>query len=284
MGNSLRAFITIVNAPLATINPAKISSNRINNVGDALEGFIKDVYSGALSSNLPDTAKDLLYAKTFSWLGNSSHAPDCMIRGGDAIEVKKISNLTSSIALNSSHPKNKLHSDDPRVASGAKAAEPWTEKDIVYAIGSTANSELKRLWLIYGDCFAASREVYERVVDPISRASRAVYTELGFDLEVATNEIAKFNKVDPSGITDLRVRGMWSIKNPSVVFADQVHATPQRQYYLLMREEKYMSFSEQDRSSLEAITIAGFSNTTISIKNPDNPAQTIQARLISYEI
>ena len=284
MGNSLRAFITIVNAPLATINPAKISSNRINNVGDALEGFIKDVYAGTLDPAIPNPTKDQIYGKTFSWLGNSSHPPDCMIRGGDAIEVKKISNLTSSIALNSSHPKNKLHSDDPRVASGAKVAESWAEKDLVYAIGSTANNELKRLWLIYGDCFAASREVYERVVDPISRASRAVYTELGFDLEIATNEIAKFNKVDPLGITDLRVRGMWSIKNPSVVFADHVHATPQRQYYLLMREEKYQSFTEQDRYEMEAVSKTGFSIKKISIRNPDNPAQMIQARLISYEI
>lgn len=283
MGNSLQAFRNIIAKPLATINPAKISDNRINNVGDALEGFLKDLYAGTMDIS-DQQAKDETYEKVFSWQGNVKNPPDFMIRGGDAVEVKKIKKLTSSIALNSSYPKNKLRSDDTRVAGGAKRAEEWVEKDIVYAIGTVPGTELQRLWLVYGDCLAASHEVYERVVRPISTAARAVFGDLGFEVEIPTNEIAKFNKVDPLQATDLRVRGMWSLKNPSVLFADMVRLSSRRQYYLLMREDKYMSFAEHDREYLEKLHLDGYANKKISIPNPDNPEELILARLLSYEI
>lgn len=283
MGNSLQAFRNIIAAPLATINPAKISDNRINNVGDALEEFLKDLYASTV--DMDDlVAKDAIHKKIFSWEGNSSNPPDFVVRGGDAVEVKKIKSLTATIALNSSYPKNKLRSDDLRVASGAKRAEDWVEKDIVYAIGSVPAVDLQRLWLVYGDCIAASHEVYEKVVDPISTAARSVFSQLGFKVEVPTNEIAKFNKVDPLQSTDLRVRGMWSIKNPSTLFADIVQVSLQRQYYLLMREEKYQSFPAEDREYLEHLKKSGFTNRKVNIPNPDEPTNLIVARLISYEI
>ena len=134
--NTLRAFRHIIENPNATINPAKISSNRINNVGDALEGFIKDAYAELLDTHLSDYEKDVVYSRVFSWLGNSGNPPDSMLLGGDGIEVKKIQSISSGIVLNSSSPKNKLYASDSRVATGAKTAENWTEKDIVYAIGS----------------------------------------------------------------------------------------------------------------------------------------------------
>lgn len=284
MGNTLTAFRNILEHPLAPINPAKISTNRINNVGDALEGFLKDIYADTNNDTISDSKKDEIYNKVFSWLGNSSNPPDFILRGGDAVEVKKINKLNPVVALNSSYPKSKLHFDDNRIAPTAKLAEQWDTKDIVYAIGSTPNNELKRLWLIYGDCYAASREVYQRVVGPIRKASRAVYRELGFELEVETNEIAKFNKVDPLGITDLRVRGMWHIKNPSRIFENLTHASEQRQYYLLMREAKYAEFPTTDRTYLEQYTTPGYLNRVITIRNPDNPAKLMDARFISYEL
>ena len=33
-----------------------------------------------------------------------------------------------------------------------------------------------------------------------------------------TNELGRVNKVDPLGITYLRIRGMWGIENPIKVF------------------------------------------------------------------
>lgn len=278
--NTLRAFRHIVENPYATINPAKISSNRINNAGDALEGFIKDAYSDLLGTALPDNERDIIYSKAFSWLGNSGNPPDSIIRGGDGIEVKKIQSLNNSIALNSSAPKNKLYANDSRVATGAKIAEDWVERDIVYAIGSVPGKDLKRLWLIYGDCYAASKEVYDRLSNAIAQGVQRL-PDIQFQ---KTNELGRVNKVDPLGITNLRVRGMWHIENPSKLYSHLVSASSTRQFYLLMREEKYQSFSIADRNAIENISLDGFENSIIDIRNPDNPAQLLKARFIKYEI
>lgn len=277
--NTLRAFMYILEHPVATVNPARISSNRINNVGDALEGYVKDAYTGILGNPLPDHEKDILYARAFSWLGNSGNPPDSILRGSDGIEVKKIQSLTSGIALNSSSPKSKLYANDTRVATGAKNAEDWNEKDIVYAIGTVPNQDLKRLWLIYGDCYAASKEIYDRLSSAIATGVRQLP-----DIEFQkTNELGRVNKVDPLGITNLRVRGMWHIDNPSKLYSHLVSTSPNRQYYLMMREEKYQSFPVEDRLALERIQIAGYENSLIDIRDPDNPAQLIKARFIKYE-
>ena len=280
--NILTAFKNIVDNPHATINPAKISSNRINNVGDALEGYIKDSVVGLLGQgSVMDSERDKLYSQAFSWLGNGGNPPDCIIKAGDAIEIKKIQSLNSDIALNSSHPKNKIYADDTRVASGAKTAENWVEKDIIYAIGSTSdNLELQRLWFIYGDCYAASREVYEKLVNAIGKGVNSV-PDVVFQ---KTNELGKVNKVDPLGITNMRIRGMWHISNPSKLYSQLVNQTDDRQFYLLMREAKYQSFPKADREVIESVKKDGFVNQIVEIRNPDNPANLIKARLIKYEI
>jgi hypothetical protein len=278
--NTLRAFMSIIEQPYAPVNPAKISSNRINNVGDALEGFIKDAYCDLIGKRLSENERDLVYCKAFSWLGNAGNPPDSMLRGGDGIEVKKIQTLNSSIALNSSAPKNKLYASDSRIATGAKTAEDWTEKDIVYAIGSVPNKDLKRLWLIYGDCYAASKDIYERLSSVVAKGVQQL-PDIQFQ---KTNELGRVNKVDPLGITNLRVRGMWHIENPSRLYSHLVSATRNRQYYLLMREEKYQSFTAADRKAIENITLKGFDNSIIEIRDPDNPAKLIRARFIKYEL
>lgn len=241
---------------------------------------MKDAYTGLLQSDLSDSEKDIIYNEAFSWLGNSSNPPDSMLRNGDGIEVKKIQSLRGGIALNSSSPKNKLYASDIRVATGAKTAESWTEKDIVYAIGSVIDGDLKRLWLIYGDCYAASKEVYDKMANAISEGVNRI-PDIEFKV---TNELGEVKKVDPLGITALRVRGMWHIDNPSCVYSDLVNDMTNRQFYLLMREDKYQSFPVEDRLALEDLSIPGYENQLIKIRDPDNPANLVDARFIKYEI
>ncbi len=280
--NILTAFKNIVHNPHATIDSVKISSNRINNVGDALEGYIKDSLVGLLGKNSTlDSERDELYSQAFSWLGNGSNPPDCMLKGGDAIEIKKIQSINQDLALNSSHPKNKIYANDTRVAGGAKNAESWKEKDIIYAVGSTNdNFELQRLWFIYGDCYAASRDVYEKLMVAIGVGVNSVP-----DVEFQkTNELGRVNKVDPLGITNMRIRGMWHITNPSKLYSHLVNQTEDRQFYLLMRETKYQSFPQSQRENMEITDIKGYSNQIVEIRDPDNPAKLIKARFIKYEI
>lgn len=75
--------------------------------------------------------------KFFSYLGNQNNPPDVILKGGDAIEIKKIQSKSSAIALNSSYPKNKLYSNDPRITKACKNSEVWKVKDMIYVIGVT---------------------------------------------------------------------------------------------------------------------------------------------------
>jgi len=74
--------------------------------------------------------------------------------------------------------------------------------------------QLKLLWLIYGDFFCADEEIYLRIKNTISNGINSIFN-VKF---IQTNELGKVKKVDPLGITDLRIRGMWHISNPNKIF------------------------------------------------------------------
>ncbi|GAO97909.1 ngoPII restriction endonuclease [Caedimonas varicaedens] len=102
--------------------------------------------------------------------------------------------------------------------------------------------------------------------------------EFGIELS-ETNEIAKIKKIDPLGITDLRVRGMWHIKHPSKVF--QYITTKQSKPHIkaLMLTSKFESFEMGIRKQIA--TKCNLQN--VKIQNPNNPANLLDATLIEYE-
>lgn len=282
MTNLLIALANIVKNPVTDLISFYSGSNRANNMGDALETYIKDLFCSSLKAR--NTQKDQLYSQNFSYLGNSNNPPDIIIKEGDAIEVKKIESLRSSIALNSSYPKNKLHIDDSRITNECKTCEEntWEQKDIIYAVGIApkGTKKLKALWFIYGDCYAAKREIYQRIADKISHGISEIP-----DVElIETNELAKVKKVDPLGITDFRVRGMWHIENPIRVFHDIASIESNNEFTVntLLLKEKYDSFPKQDRTNLESLQNNNFTIQDIRIKSPNNPANLLDAKLISY--
>jgi hypothetical protein len=121
-----------------------------------------------------------------------------MLQAGDAIEVKKIETPSQSIQLNSSHPKDKLRSNYSRLTQACRSAEDWTQKDLIYAIGSVppGNNQLKSLWLVMGDCYSANSETYTRVEDAITEG---VATVGDLDIDINSNELSRINNVDPLG-------------------------------------------------------------------------------------
>ena len=282
MTNLLVALANIVENPMVDLLSFYKGSNRANSMGDALETYIKDIFCNSLK--LQNTKKDKLYSQNFSYLGNQNNPPDIVIKNGDAIEVKKIESLSSAIALNSSYPKDKLHIDDTRITNECKTCEgsTWEYKDIIYAVGVApkGTDKLKALWFVYGDCYAEKRDIYQRVADKISNGISEIP-----DVElVETNELAKVKKVDPLGITDLRVRGMWHIENPVKVFQDVAHINGSNGFTVntLLLTEKYNSFPAEDRKKLESLQNQNFKIQDIEIKSPNNPAQLLKAKLISY--
>lgn len=280
MTNLLVAIKNMIENPVNELVEYYKGTNRANNMGDALEKYVKDAFCG-IDKDISDTERDKKYSQYFSYLGNSNNPPDLILKNGDAIEVKKNESLNSAIALNSSYPKSKLYSDDSRITVDCKNCEdePWIEKDIIYVIGYNPKStkQLKSICFVYGDCYAARKEIYAQFADKISQGIQAIE---GVEL-VDTNELAKVKKVDPLGITDLRVRGMWHIESPMKLFKHIFKLTDTAKFSLnaVILLDKYNLFPEQDRLYLEQKKIV----SDVEIKSPNNPAKLLKAKLISYE-
>jgi hypothetical protein len=278
MSNIIKTIIRIASNPIIDVQEHYISNNRANSAGGALEEYIKDSFAD--SFKLDNAERLERWNTVFSYLGNQNNPPDIMIRNGDAIETKKVESPGSALALNSSYPKAKLHSNSPMITNACRESENWDSKDIIYSVGHVVNKKLKCLWLVYGDCFCANKEIYERIKNTISDGINSIP-----DVEFTeTNELGKINKVDPLGITDLRVRGMWHIKNPKKIFEylNLYSSDATFQLISIMKTEKYNSFSDDDRNNLENLNIENFSISGKKIKNPNNPAQLIDCKVISF--
>ena len=153
--------------------------------------------------------------------------------------------------------------------------ENWTEKDICYVIGNIyKNQSIKSIWFVCGDCYSANPKIYTRIKDSITNNIRELDIELS-----QTNEIAKIKKVDPLGITDLRVRGMWSTKHPSKVFNYITTKNITPYIKVIMLSEKFYSFDNAIRHELSKKTTI----KEIKIQNPNNPAHLMEGILIDYE-
>lgn len=260
-----------------------VGNNRANNMEDALEVFVKDIFCNSFSFTDEEALNK--YNEIFSYLGNVSNPPDVIIRGGDAIEVKKMEGF-NSLVLNSSYPKQKLHNDSLMITNSCKHCEDdlggWEEKDLIYFVGNVNKNKLKCLIIVYGDCYSAPDEIYSRIKTKIKTGIEEIH-----DIEfVYTNEIGKLKRVDPLGITDLRIRGMWHMENPKKVFNYVIDKhfdkNKEMNVFLILRKEKYDFFSIEDRISVENNPFLLIED--IKIKEPNNPANLIGAKLITYQI
>lgn len=281
MSNIINAIYNLVNNPVVELRDFYKSKNRANSMGDALEEYIKDLFANTV--NETDEQKRLKkISETFSYLGNQNNPPDSILRLGDAIEIKKVESKNSNLALNSSYPKHKIYSNSKLITEACRKCENWTEKDIIYAVGVVNGMNLSSLCMVYGEDYAADNSVYEKIKEIIVDGVNNIP-----DVEFATtNEIAKVKKVDPLGITDLRVRGMWSIENPFKVF-NYIYSrdfSKRFNFMCVIREKKYNSF-ENTKLLEECIgKIQEFNIFDIKIKNPNNPALLEEAKLITFQI
>ena len=279
--NIIDAIINIVKNPIVELKEYSISHNRANSMGEALEEYIKDIFSGTLFENDKNKRLEII-SEVFSYLGNTNNPPDSILRGGDAIEVKKIENKSSSLALNSSYPKAKLYSNSSMITDACRNCEEWEEKDIIYAIGTCEKNKLTSLIFVYGEDYAAENKIYENVKNKIKLG---IETINGLEFS-ETNEIGRVNRVDPLGITYFRIRGMWGIENPIKVF-DYIYErdnTKQFNFMALINEDKYNSFF--NREELENLEKENkyLEIRNVKIKNPNNPAQLRSAKLITFKI
>ena len=278
MTNILEAIYNIVNQDDFRISALYSGRNRANSMGEALEKYIKDAFADTFDLE-SETERMKVYNQKFSWLGSQNNPPDIMIKGGDAIEVKKTQSAKSSLALNSSYPKADLRHTSPMITKECKECENWTVKDLIYCVGHTNDTELKSLWVVYGNIFAAKHETYQRIKGTISDGIKTIQDVVFSE----TKELGRVNQVDPLGITNLRIRGMWQIETPRKVF-DYLHQSKNNKFELvcIIPNVKYNSFSKESRNKIEEIEVKGFDISEVEVKDPNNPAKLIKCKLITY--
>jgi hypothetical protein len=284
--NILRAIINIERwvsndlQKIHVINKSRVSAdNRVNVVGDKLDYFIRDAFCDTFNV-LNDQVKYEKHSKIFSYLGNQNNPPDIMLRGGDSIEVKKKDGIMQgTLQLNSSPPRSKLFSDDLKITKACKDCEQWNEKDLIYAIGNVDHNKLKILTFVYGDCYAASKEIYERVPSLV----RSAINKSGLNI-AKTKELGRINKIDPLSITNMRIRGMWTIEHPLKLYGELIPPINEESLivYLILRTSKYKTFPLSDRKRIESsknITVE-----YIKIRDPDNPAKLINSQIVTLRL
>jgi len=279
--NIIKAIINLVNNPIIKLKEYAESHNRANSMGGALEEYVKDIFAGTVEET-DEKVRNRRISECFSYLGNQNNPPDSIIRGGDAIEVKKIESKGSSLALNSSYPKAKIFADSKMITEACRTCEDWVEKDIIYAVGVVKRNVLSELCMVYGVDYAASAEIYERIKKAISQGVNCIQ-----GIEFAeTKELGRVNRVDPLGITYLRIRGMWGIDNPMKVFnyIYQRDESKDFNFMTLINQEKYDTLEYTKELEQLAIEVDGLNIVDVEIKTPDNPAILKQAKLIIFTV
>lgn len=288
MANVLNSIMNIISSNIFSLEEyAKKyhDSNRMNNMGRALEEFIKDSYADTILSSSEQT-RLTKQSEIFDYSGNNSNPPDAMLTNSDAIEIKKIESLASELALNSSYPSHRVYNTSKMLSKDCRKLIDENGRDILYTIGSVNKKEgnsLKYLFLIYGIDYAAKNEIYESIKSTVKEGITSLNN---FDFK-ETNELGRLNDVDPLGRTYLRIRGMWGIKNPVILFQDLIskdfYKSNNHSIVFIVRDEKWNSFDNTD----EFVEFASSNNITISnikIPDPNNRASMKSGKLIVYSI
>lgn len=277
--NLLTAIINIVNSKQYHLKQTYIKANRANSMGEALEKYIVDSFANTILEN-DETRRNLAVNNVFSYIGNNTNPPDAMLKGGAAIEIKKIETRSAHLQLNSSSPKAKLHVDDPKLKKSAREAEKWTEKNFIYAIGLVEKEDLKELALIDASIYCADKAVYNDIFDKL-KTGIANIENLEFS---PSQELGRLNRVDPLGITDYRLRGMWLLSNPFKVF-NYVYTPKQEANFnllCLLSSEKFKKFPEHVKLRNLAKSNPNLVIANVQVKDPNNPARLIDCTQITF--
>ena len=267
MGNILTAITAIVNSSLIlSDSTSEKIQNRVNQMGAALEDYVKNAFADCIGKD--QKTINTLRGSTFSYLGNNTNPPDAMLKGSDAIEIKKVESAKNALQLNSSCPKNKLYSSNPKISVECKKCEEWDTKDMIYVVGHIQESILHNIFFVYGDVYCDVHNVYEDVSE--------------------TKELGKINKVDHLGISSLRVRGMWVIDSPFKQF-EYLYKDEDKEESLSFRliaiipEDKYNSF--ENKSDFEIFCVNhGVAVNDEDVPNPKNSAKKIKCKVIIYKV
>ena len=257
------------------------ASTQVKTIRQEIEYFVKDAISGSFKS-INDKKPTDRYNGVFSYVGSKNKPPDMIIRGGDALVIKTIKTYKGSLTVNNYPPKDRLMWNDPWIVKNCREIDggQWNSKDIFYVIGWIEKRRMKYLNFIQGSCFIPEEKVYNKKIDSLKKN---IYNYLESEGLEAINTIGlgKVNNVDPLGITNLRIKGVWSIKNPLKIFSDTFSYDKNNDFTLiaLMFKNKFDLFPKKDIDAI--VNDKQIEIKDVKIKDSNDPQRNIEAKLIT---
>ena len=256
------------------------ATSQIETVRQQIEYYVKDAISGSFQSVKNKKATDR-YQEVFSYIGNKNKPPDMIIKGGDALVIKIINTYKGSFTINNSPPKDRIMWNDPWIIKNCRMIDggQWNSKDLFYVIGSTQKRRINYLLFMQGRCFIPEEKIYTKKINDLKKNIRIYLESEGLETDL-TIGLGKVNNIDPLGITSLRIKGVWRIKNPLKTFSDIFTYDTKQEFTLivLMLKEKFDSFPKKDAD--EIVNDNQIRIEDVKIKNPNNPQKKIDAKLI----
>lgn len=283
MRNIIDAIITIIQRNDHSLTGNLLSKKDFSAGYYDLEAYLIHAFADTFDYGSDEVHEK--WWKVFSYLGNSVNPPDMMLKGGDAIEVKKIVNNSvdlrrfSKVLLNSIYPKQMLKKDDPLLTYQCRKAETWDTKDIIYAVGVVRKHRLRHLCMVYGRDYCASDEIYNEQRHKIKEALKKLDNVRFPD----NREFARVAELDPLNSTEVRVCGMWQMKNPWQVF-DYIY-TPTLSdfnFMCIINDEKWATLENREKLFELQKNNSKLKISDVRIKNPDNPEKWRGAKIITY--
>jgi hypothetical protein len=254
--------------------------SQIKTVRQQIEYYVKDAISGSFKSIKDKKPTDRYYG-VFSYIGNKNKPPDMIIQDGDAIVIKTIKTYKGSFTINNSPPKDRLMWNDPWIIENCRMIDggQWNSKDIFYVIGWIEKRRMKYLNFIQGSCFIPEQKVYNKILHDLKKNIYNYFESEGLEIN-RTIGLGKVNNMDPLCITNLRIKGVWRIKNPLKIFSDTFSYDKKQEFTLiaLMLKNKFDSFPKKDVDAI--VRDKQIEIEDVKIKNPNNPQSKIDAKLI----
>jgi hypothetical protein len=256
------------------------ATSQITTVRQQIENYVKDAISGSFKS-VKDKKSTDRYSETFSYIGNKNKPPDMIMKGGDAVIIKTIKTYKGSLTINNSPPKDRIMWNDPWIIKSCQTIDggQWNSKDIFYAIGWTEKRKLKYLNFLHGSCFIPEEKFFNKKIQGLKKNIYNYLESEGLEAKSAIG-LGKVDNIDPLGIINLRIKGVWRIKNPLVIFSDIFNYDRKQEFtsIALMLKNKFDSFPKKDVNAI--VNDNQIEIKDVKIKNPNNFQRKIDAKLI----
>lgn len=270
------------------------SINQIQAQGSSLEEIVKDILCAVTLSTVGSREK--LYDTYLAHQGEANNPPDAMYRGGnlgDAFEIKKIESASkTSLELNSSFPYSHLKSDMTRLTENARNCEKWVKRDLFYAIGNIkwGRQSGNWLWFVQGGVFAQDFAFYDKIESDLKPAI-ANALEANNLVSSETNELGRANQIDTLKRTNLRVRGMWIVDNPTRSFAtlEGVREDLSKHFvgHALMKKSKWellIGNMENKEFELDSLKSPQFNTLDVLVDDPNNLNAKLDCKLVRIQV